>query len=272
MNAQANGLRRASGRRPDWLVVTGGKGGVGKTVVAANLATLAARSGRKTLLVDLDSGTANLHVHFRRSPKFTLEDAASSRCSPMQALTVIAPKLAALFGSSGPSELALGSAARMHRAYEIIDEVAKDFDLVVCDTGSSMNAMVLEAARRANVQVAVTGSDPASVTDTYALLKTLHHAELPAPALVVNNVQSLQEATATATRLSKTASTFLGHTIDLIGWVRTDRAVRQSIIEQRPLCRRNASGAASDLQALFARSVASLSDSNQRPRISPSFV
>ena len=68
------------------VAVSGGKGGVGKTLLATNLAILAARAGYKTLLVDLDPGLANVDVHLRLPARRTLEDLAQNRCPVRDAL------------------------------------------------------------------------------------------------------------------------------------------------------------------------------------------
>ena len=73
---QAEGLRAVTAHAP-WVAVTGAKGGVGKTLVAVNLALLLARSGYRTLLVDLDPGCGNVDVHLRLQRRATLDDAVS---------------------------------------------------------------------------------------------------------------------------------------------------------------------------------------------------
>ena len=65
-------------RRVPWITITGGKGGVGKTIISVNVAALAARAGYRTLLLDLDPGLANLDVHLRLAPEYTVEDLQST--------------------------------------------------------------------------------------------------------------------------------------------------------------------------------------------------
>ena len=77
---------RPAPRRTPWIAVSGGKGGVGKTLVAVNLAILIARAGYRALLVDLDPGLANVDVHLRMAPEFTIEDLAEGACSMEEAI------------------------------------------------------------------------------------------------------------------------------------------------------------------------------------------
>ena len=90
---------------PPWISVTGGKGGVGKSVIATNLAIGIRRAGYRVLLVDLDPGLANLDVHLRLSPRFTLEDLAEGACTASEAICPSPGKISVLCGRSGSTRL-----------------------------------------------------------------------------------------------------------------------------------------------------------------------
>ena len=78
---QADGLTAIPRKRTPWLCVAGAKGGVGKTMLASNLALLLARAGYRTLLVDFDPGTGNVGVQLRLQAEHDLEDVAEQRCT-----------------------------------------------------------------------------------------------------------------------------------------------------------------------------------------------
>ena len=79
------GLPAAAARKPmhpvRTLAVTSGKGGVGKTAIATNLAVALAQFGHKTLLMDADLGLANVDVLLGLSPAYTLADLVDGRCT-----------------------------------------------------------------------------------------------------------------------------------------------------------------------------------------------
>ncbi|MFO0314074.1 MAG: AAA family ATPase, partial [Planctomycetota bacterium] len=88
------------------IAVAGAKGGVGKTTIAVQLATLLARGGHRTLLVDFDPGCANVGVHLRLAAARDLETVAAGECSLRDAVVAGPGGLAVVLGRSGSSALA----------------------------------------------------------------------------------------------------------------------------------------------------------------------
>lgn len=238
---------------PPWVTVTGGKGGVGKTVIAVNLAVLAARAGYSTLLVDLDPGLANVDVHLRLAPQRTVEDLARGACSGAEAIVRGPAGIGLLAGRSGSPWLATAGSEDLAAVGRAVVRASRGFDLVVCDTGAGIGGLVLEAARRASLVLAVTTPEPAAVTDAYALTKVLVGADMDPPRLVVNGVRNREEALRTATKLGTVARRFLEVAVETAGWVRRCARLERSVLEQRPLAQGNRQSVAlEDLRALLA--------------------
>ncbi len=85
--AQTEGIRAAMHPDPVQVIaVTGGKGGVGKTCVAINLAAALAAQGKRVLLLDGDLGLANADVQLGIAPKYTLEHVLDGRCTLEEAI------------------------------------------------------------------------------------------------------------------------------------------------------------------------------------------
>ncbi len=63
------------------IAVTSGKGGVGKTNISANLAVLAARAGKRVLVIDADLGLANVEIVFGLKPRYHMGDLINSSIS-----------------------------------------------------------------------------------------------------------------------------------------------------------------------------------------------
>ena len=241
-----------------WIVVGGGKGGVGKTLVAVNLALQTVRAGCRTLLVDLDPGLGNVDVQMRLAPKHTIDDVVDGKCSPAEAIVTGPGGVAVLAGRSGATQLASGDLERIHRTLDAVARAARGYDLVVCDTGAGIGPAVVETLRRAKLVVAVTTPDPTAVTDCYALCKILAARGISEPTLVVNRVRSRDEALRTAARLTSVCEKFLSTKPSLLGWLRSDPLVELSVLDQRPFALAGIGPAIEDLRAVTAAALSAL--------------
>ena len=225
--------------RSHWVAVAGGKGGVGKTMLAVNLGLLAARAGRRVLLVDFDPGLANIAVHLRLAPRFDLADLVAQECEPADAVCEGPGGLMILCGRSGDLELA-GSGdpdTRVRAALSAIDAAARacQAELVLVDCGAGIGPTVRQAAARAELTLCVTTPEPAALTDAYALLKLLETQTGRArPAIVINHTRSRDEAMRIGGRLQQVTERFLGSKPPIAGWIRTDPMLALSVAEQRP--------------------------------------
>lgn len=255
---QAKGLLLPRPTPTPWVAVAGAKGGVGKTTLAANLAILLCRAGYRTLLVDFDPGCGNVAVHLRLGGPRDLEDVAAGLCPMREALVDGPGGIQVVLGRSGSPTLAGGDQGLLDHALIAVGEIAKDFDVVVCDTGAGIGRATLSVAERANLVLAVTTSDAAALTDTYALCKVLQLRGRPLPHLVVNRVRSREEAMRTARKLGAVVEKFLGSESRLCGWVAQDALVDQSIAEQRPIALFGQGPGFEDLRSLCAAVLAEL--------------
>lgn len=255
---QASGLQIPRPPAAPWLAIAGAKGGVGKTVLATNLALLLRRAGHRTLLVDFDPGCGNVAVHLRLGARFDLEHVLAGRCDARDALVEGPAGLHLLLGRTASTTLAGGDPALLARAIAAIDEAAADHDVVICDTGAGLGAATLAAAERAQLVLSVTTTDPAALTDTYALAKVLHHRGRALPHLVVNRVQNRDEAMQAATRLNGVTRRFLAADTRLLGWLSQDPLIELSVRDQRPLALFGQGQGMEDLRGICAAALASL--------------
>jgi flagellar biosynthesis protein FlhG len=234
------------------LAVAGAKGGVGKTTIAVQLATLLARAGHRTLLVDFDPGCANVGVHLRLAAARDLETVAAGECSLREALVAGPGGLAVVLGRSGSSALAGERGLPRERALRAVLEARRSFDAIVIDTGAGVGPATTLVAERSDLVLGVTTPDIAAVTDTYALCKVLNARGRPLPELVVNRVPDRETAMTTAARLAAVARRFLAAELHTCGFVRDDAAVPASLRDQRPLGLFGSGAAFDDLRAVLA--------------------
>jgi flagellar biosynthesis protein FlhG len=211
--------------RAPFMLFTGGKGGVGKSTLAADLGVLLARQGVRVLLVDLDLGLANLDVLLRLSTVRTIEDALARSCSFADCVIRGPGGVHVLPAGSGSAAMGMPDEARRATVLGALRELALDYDLILGDSAAGIGHDVLAFAAAADHVFVVTTPNPAALTDAYGLIKALDTwgfesgTEVPTPELVVNRVAGLEEAEATARRLRRVCERFLCRRPRTAGWV-----------------------------------------------------
>jgi flagellar biosynthesis protein FlhG len=223
------------------VYVTGGKGGVGKTVIAANLCARSAADGARVLLVDLDLGLADADVLLQHCSALGLLDALRDGVDLSACIARTAHGFDLLAGIAGESAWAALTNDSRRRLIEGLRRLALDYDLVIADGSPGIGEDVLSFAQAADRVLLVTTPDPLALADGYGLLKALHERsessepEIPTPEIVVNRARDLAEAQFTASRLRTVAERFLARSPRWAGWLPESRALAQSCKVRRRL-------------------------------------
>ncbi|MBI1381566.1 MAG: AAA family ATPase [Planctomycetaceae bacterium] len=252
----------AAARRPaaHSLCVASGKGGVGKTAVAASLAQLFARLG-STLIVDGDLGVGNAHILQDVQPERHLGDVVCGRVSLRDALVSCEPHLDLVCGGSGLPHLAhLEPSERRLLALGLAD-VQRDYRAMLVDCGAGVSDQTLDFAEGSDGTLLVTTPDVTALTDAYAFYKVLLARQPDALVwLVVNRAQDAAEAQRVLERFEHVSRRFLGASPKGIGWIPDDPAVRAAVNRRRAVVRAEPTSPSSRaLAELFARLVRELS-------------
>jgi len=240
------------------IAIGSGKGGVGKTWLAASLAHPLARIGRRVLLFDGDLGLANVDVQLGLEPGMDLASALIGRLNFAQVVRRFEPGgFDLIAGRSGCAQLSALAPQALVTLLAELRALAPAYHHVLLDLPAGIDAIVRRLLATADTPLVVTTDEPTAITDAYALIKVSRMAaEGPIPQLVVNQVVSHGVGHRTYDGLARVCEHFLGLRPALAGILRHDRRVPEAIRGQQPfLVRSPVSPAARDLEAL-ARHVA----------------
>ena len=213
------------------LAVVSGKGGVGKSVIALNLAVALARRGDSVCLVDASPSIGHLELLCGQNGYWNLAHvAAGSRC--LEDVVLAGPH--GMHIVSGAS--CLLSETDSHA--ELIRDLAKlerEHDWLIIDTAGGEPRRASPFASAADRVLIVTTPEPTSIAEAYATLKGLSATEGPLASALVNRADSEQQALQILERLRHAARSFLRTDLDRAGFVPNDPAVWQSVSARCPL-------------------------------------
>jgi flagellar biosynthesis protein FlhG len=217
------------------LVVTSGKGGVGKTNLTVNLALAFAKRGKKTLLFDADLGMANLDVLLGISPPHTLVDVIHDRKRLDEVIFPINEHLELVPGGSGISELANLPAEKLNGLLSRLSEIEGRSEILLIDTGAGISRQVMDFVLAAHEVIVVTTPEPTAITDAYGMIKAMNTQNPNATVhLLVNQADSEQEARAVAAKLTMIVERFLEIKLNFLGFVEKDANVGRAVLQQQP--------------------------------------
>ncbi|MEM7409176.1 MAG: P-loop NTPase [Myxococcota bacterium] len=210
-----------------------GKGGVGKTNVATNVAVACATRGARVLVVDGDLGLANVDTLLGLAPRNTSRELLSGHCAFEEAIVEGPRGIHVLPAGQGTRRL---SDCRPHQLAPLLVPLfaaTRRYDLVLIDIGAGVGETALGLAACCDLAVLVTTPEPTSLVDAYATLKALaQEAQLPVE-ILVNASRSEGDARRTHDHLEKIAKRFLDLSPAFLGHVPSDDRLAEAVRLQR---------------------------------------
>lgn len=226
--------KQKKGRAVKTIAVASGKGGVGKTNVTASLAIALRKKGREVMIFDADLGLSNIDVLLHLAPKYSIQHILSGERT-LQEVVVEGPHgIKILPASSGIQELTALDEFQRLRLLEAFDAYDSDIDILLIDTAAGISENVAFFCVAAQEIIIVASPEPTAITDAYALIKVLStRYQEKEFNIFVNSVSGRQEALDVFNSLSLAAEKFLNISLDYLGYMPYDEAVRKSVRQQK---------------------------------------
>ena len=220
------------------ITITSGKGGVGKSNVAVNLAVQLRKIGKRVVIIDADFGLANIEVILGIVPKYTFSDVMNGEKIITDIMTEGPMNIKFISGGSGVQDLIRLNESQLSYFIKNLYLLDKMADIILIDTGAGLTDAVLCFSRAADEIILVTTPEPTSITDAYALVKTLsaqNKESIPNIKLIVNRVDDEEEGKEIYFKLKQVSKRFLDVDIEELGYIPYDRALVKSVKLQEPV-------------------------------------
>lgn len=205
------------------IAVTSGKGGVGKTNIATNLAMIFRRYKKRVLLVDLDLGLANIDVLLGFHAEYTLYDVIVGRKKVKDIILHGPDGIMIVPASSGIEELTHLNEIQKEQLLKGFSGLDEEVDIVIADTGAGISSDVLSFVLASNEILLVTTPEPTAITDAYAMIKVLSKRRKDLNIkLLVNLSCSKEEAELTMNKIISVTRRFLDVNVEYFGYLLQD--------------------------------------------------
>lgn len=236
-NDQAQGLRRMSASKPTKVIaVTAGKGGVGKTNVAVNLALALAKKKKKVLLFDGDLGLANIDVLLGLTAKYNLSHVVDNQCTLSDIVLEGPLGIKIVPAASGIEKMAMLNANAYAGIIEGFNSLTFNVDYLIIDTAAGISEEVLSLTRSSQDTIVVVCDEPTSITDAYALIKVLSKRhQMTKFHVLANMVREPGQGRELFTKLYRVAERFLDVTLDYVGAISYDELIHKAVKQQKPI-------------------------------------
>jgi len=240
------------------VAVASGKGGVGKTWFSITLSHALAKMGKKVLLFDGDLGLANVDVQLGLMPRRDLNDVIRGRLGMDKVIQRFDDGgFDIVAGRSGQAALSALPSQRLTLLRDQLLEVAEQYDVVIIDLGAGVDRTVRMLSASATRTLLVATDEPTSLTDAYAFIKLGNAAGMSKNVgIVINQAPNVAEGERTYKTLLKACENFLRLSPPMIGMIRHDPRVKDTIRHQTPILTRSPNTEAAEDVEKIARVVA----------------
>lgn len=222
------------------ITVTSGKGGVGKSNTAINLAIQLKKMGQRVIILDADFGLANIEIMFGTVPKHNFCDLIYQGKNIKDIITWGPMEVGFISGGSGIAGLSNLSKEYLSYIIQNLAQLDAIADTIIIDTGAGISEAVLEFLVASGEILLVTTPEPTSITDSYSLLKALnrHHrfsSEMSQIKVIANKVSTEDEGKTLFNKLNSVVTRYLKLPISYLGSIPQDALLEKAVMQQMPV-------------------------------------
>ena len=234
-NIQGSNLQRFMQRKPVKVIaVCSGKGGVGKTNVASNIAVALGSRGRNTCLLDADLSLANVDVLLGLQPRFNLSHVVEGKAELADTILRGPRNIRIVPASSGNFCMTDLPPAAQVGIIQAFSELRNQPEVMIVDTAAGISPSVARFVQAAQHPVVVVRDEPASLTDAYALIKVFsQHYGVSRFHIVTNQCRTTREGRALYGKLARVTDSYLDVVLRHLGDVPQDDYLVKAVQEQR---------------------------------------
>jgi len=217
------------------ITISSGKGGVGKTNFTVNLGIALGKLGKRVTLIDADLGLANIDVILGILPKLNLSHVINGN-SKVEDIIVKGPYgMNVISGGSGIMSLIDMNEDQLETLIHSFSYFNHISDYILIDTGAGLSKSVLSFVDAASDVIVIITPDPTSITDAYALIKNVVKDDDKKIKIIVNRVESNEEADEVFDKLNQAVSKFLNKSLENLGCIFEDSALKNAVRKQSPV-------------------------------------
>ncbi len=239
------------------ITVTSGKGGVGKSNMAINLAVQFKKMGQRVIILDADFGLANIEIMFGAVPEHNLYDLIYQGKNISEIITWGPMDVGFISGGSGIAGMSNLSKDYLTYIIRNLSELDNMADVIIVDTGAGISDAVLEFLVASGEILLVTTPEPTSITDSYSLLKALNRhprysKEDSQIKVIANKVQNGDEGKDLFEKLNSVVTRYLKIPITYLGMVPQDAQLAKAVMQQMPVSIQNPDSRSAQAYELIA--------------------
>lgn len=242
----------AAGERARIVTFTSGKGGVGKSNLALNVAVAMAQAGTRVCLLDANQGSSNIDLLCGLNSYWNFGHVLTGAKSLGEAIVKGPAGINFVLGASGLLELT----ASPDVAEQVV-ALETAYDVLIIDAGTGLTQIARRFASVSDVTFLVTTPEPTAIADAYATLKAWQGNVSSMPDVLVNRAGSAAQAKQILDRFAQTVEMFLRCSAPSGCWVAEDADIPQAVVARRPFVEIAPDGAAArDVQVIAKRLLA----------------